>query len=33
VLLLLRLETDQPAAERPGRRVVATQIPARGHAS
>ena len=31
VLLLLRLETDQPAAERP-RRVVATQIPAPGHA-
>ncbi len=32
VLLLLKLETDQPAAERPGHRVVATQIPAPGHA-
>jgi benzoate transport len=32
VLLFLRLEIDQPTAERPDRRVVATQTPAPGHA-
>jgi MFS family permease len=32
VLLLLRLETDQPTAERTGYRVAAAQIPAPGHA-
>jgi benzoate transport len=31
VLLFLRLETEQPTAERPDRRVIATQIPAPGH--
>jgi benzoate transport len=32
VLLFLRLETDQPIVERTDRRVVATRIPAPGHA-